>query len=149
MLGLADAAEHDQSMMYSEFKEQLTRSPQGWYETGLPWRGNHPPVPSNKIGSVRRLESLERRLERKNLMKDYNSVIKDQKQQGVVEPATNQGVKGKEFHIPHKEFVRESAQTKKIRIVYDASAKTSPEIPSLNDCFLQDQNCKTNFGKYW
>jgi hypothetical protein len=48
VLGLADTAEHDQSMVYSEFKEQLTRSPSGWYETGLPWRGNHPPLPSNR-----------------------------------------------------------------------------------------------------
>ena len=59
VLGLADTAEHDQSMVYSEFKEQLTRSPSGWYETGLPWRGNHPPLPLNEIGSIRRLQSLE------------------------------------------------------------------------------------------
>ncbi len=28
--------------VYEEFKEQLVRSPEGWYETGLPWRANHP-----------------------------------------------------------------------------------------------------------
>ena len=31
-------------------------------------------------------------------------------------------------------MVRESAQTTKMRIVYDASARESPEAPSLNDC---------------
>ena len=40
VLGLVDAAEHDQGSVYSEFKEQLVRSPNGWYETGLPWRGS-------------------------------------------------------------------------------------------------------------
>ncbi len=75
VLGLADGPEHDQSLVYSEFKEQLTRSPAGWYETGLPWRGNHPPLLSNKSGSMQRLQSLERRLQRKNLTEDYNTVI--------------------------------------------------------------------------
>ena len=133
VLGLADTSEHDQSMVYSEFKEQLTRSPSGWYETGLPWRGNHPPLPSNKTGSIRRLESLERRLERKNLTDDYNAVIEEQKQLGVVEPA-NEPATGKEFYIPHKEVIRESAQSTKMRVVYDASAKSSPASTSLNDC---------------
>ena len=42
VLGLADSSEHDQQAVYSEFKEQLVRNKEGWYETGLPWRGNHP-----------------------------------------------------------------------------------------------------------
>ena len=57
ILGLADIAEHDQSAIYSELKEQLSRSPSGWYETGLPWRGNHAPLPSNEVGSMHRLEA--------------------------------------------------------------------------------------------
>ena len=43
VLGLADSSEHDQLAVYSQFKEQLVRAEKGWYETGLPWRGNHPP----------------------------------------------------------------------------------------------------------
>ena len=124
-------------MVYNEFKEQLTRSPSGWYETRLPWHlpwlGTHPPLPTNKIGSIRRLQFLERRLQRKDLVEDYNTVIGEQKQQGIVEPANNKAT-GKEFYIPHKEVVRESAQSRKLRVVYDASAKDSPECPSLNDC---------------
>ena len=40
----------------------------------------------------------------------------------------------REFYIPHKYVIRESAQTTKMRIVYDASARATPEAPSLNDC---------------
>jgi len=43
VLGLVDSASGDQSAVYDKFKEQLVRSPEGWYETGLPWRGNCPP----------------------------------------------------------------------------------------------------------
>jgi hypothetical protein len=49
----------------------------------------------------------------------------------LVESANNEAA-GKEFYIPHKEVVRESAQS--LRVVYDASAKASPVSPSLNDC---------------
>ena len=40
---------------------------------------------------------------------------------------------GKEFYIPHKAVTRETAESTKIRIVYDASARASEKAPSLND----------------
>lgn len=46
VLGLKDTAEHDQNVVYEEFKEQLQRDTEGWYEVALPWKGNHPPLPS-------------------------------------------------------------------------------------------------------
>ena len=64
VLGLADAPTGDQGVVYEEFKEQLRRGEEGWYETGLPWKGNHPPLPSNKDGSLRRLRSLLQKLEK-------------------------------------------------------------------------------------
>ena len=56
VLGLEDSKDHDENIVHAEFEEQLQRSPEGWYETGLPWRSNHPELPSNKIGSLRRLD---------------------------------------------------------------------------------------------
>ena len=52
VLGLTDSSTGDQKEVYAEFKEQLTQDAEGWYETGLPWRGNHPPLPSNEVGSL-------------------------------------------------------------------------------------------------
>ena len=43
VLGLADAPAGNQFYVYDESKEQLTRSPDGWYETSLPWKGNRLP----------------------------------------------------------------------------------------------------------
>ena len=56
VLGLEDAPSGDQSVVYAEFREQLRRSPDGWYEARLPWKGDHPPLPSNESGSLKRLE---------------------------------------------------------------------------------------------
>lgn len=133
ILGLADTPEHDQSMVHAEFKEQLQRSPEGWYETGLPWRGNHPDLPTNEQGSIRRLSSLTRKLQRINLTDEYDAIIREQLQNKVVEVVPEEIV-GKEFYIPHKAVVRETAETTKMRIVYDASARATPESPSLNKC---------------
>ena len=36
----------------------------------------------------------------------------------------------KEFYFPHKPVFREGAETTKLRVVYDASAKSSRESPS-------------------
>ena len=47
VLGLKDNPSGDQEIVYKEFKEQLTRSSEGWYELSLPWKGNHPPLPNN------------------------------------------------------------------------------------------------------
>ena len=43
-------------------------------------------------------------------------------------------VTGREFYIPHKAVMREGAETMKMRIVYDASARAHDSTLSLNDC---------------
>ena len=133
VLGLQDSPTGDQGEIYKEFQEQLQRSPEGWYETSLPWKGNHPPLPNNKSGSMRRLESLARKLERSDILERYDQVIKDQLEQGIVERA-EEIPKGREFYLPHKPVVRESAESTKLRIVYDASARGRENSPSLNEC---------------
>ncbi len=54
VLGLAG----DQEAVYEEFKEQLSRNPEGWYESGLPWKGYLFPSGTNEANSQRRLRTL-------------------------------------------------------------------------------------------
>ena len=60
-------------------------------------------------------------------------IITQQLEDGVIELAP-QEASDKEFYIPHKAVVKNTAETTKLRIVYDASAKESRTSPSLNDC---------------
>ena len=133
VLGLEDTPEHDQRAVYSEFREQLVRDPEGWYETSLPWKGNHPPLPNNEKVSLRRLSNLQNKLQRLGVTKSYAEIIENQKSEGIVEVASNPP-QGKEFYIPHKPVIRMGAETTKLRIVYDASSRANPNVPSLNDC---------------
>ncbi|XP_068679106.1 uncharacterized protein [Montipora foliosa] len=133
VLGLADSSTGDQGDVYEEFKEQLVRSSEGWYETGLPWKGSCPPLPNNRDGSLRRLNTLVRKLRRTDMLDDYDAVIREQLREGVVEPAPAE-VTGREFYLPHRAVVRRSAETTKLRVVYDASARAQEKAPSLNEC---------------
>ena len=133
VLGLEDRPEHDQYAVHAEFCEQLVRHPEGWFETGLFWKSSHPPLPSNKSGSLRRLTQLDNKLQRLGITEKYAEVIKQQKSEGIVEAAT-QPPTGKTFYIPHKPVMRTEAESTKLRIVYDASARENVQAPSLNDC---------------
>ena len=134
VLGLEDRPEGDQESVYKEFKEQLQHSDEGYYTTGLPWKVNHQTLESNEKGSLCRLSQLCKKLKRNpELFDAYDQKIRDQISEGIVEKAPVQA-KEKEFYIPHKAVVRENAESTKLRIVYDASAKPSNNAPSLNDC---------------
>jgi len=104
VLGLADSHKSDRLEEYEEFKEQLERSPSGWYETELPWKANHPTLPTNEAVSKRRLEQLIRKLEW-NGQYDNDSIIQEQLQAGVVEL---------EFSVLHKGVTRENAESTKL-----------------------------------
>ena len=133
VLGLADSMENDQNVVYDDFKERLVRNSSGYYEVNLPWKANHPKISTNEVGSRRRLASLVRKLTREGNYDRYDDVIREQLDLGIIEPAPIEA-KGKQFYLPHKDVIKQSAETTKLRIVYDASAKESSDKPSLNEC---------------
>ena len=129
VLGLQDTPIGDQDVVHLVHLEQLKRSPEGWYETALPWKLGHPPLPNNKTGSLKRLASLVQRLKRNGKLEDYDAIIQQQLEEGVVEEA-EEPAQVKEFYIPHKAVIRESSETTKMRIVYDASPEPMMQLPS-------------------
>ena len=130
VLGLEDKPDGDQSTVYDEFKEQLVRSEEGRCETKLPWKANHPELSNNKEGGLGRLNSLVKRLQKDPYLfrKHDNLIIKDQLAEGIVEKAPTEA-NGKDFHIPHKPVVRESAESTKERVLYDSSARAYGQAP--------------------
>jgi hypothetical protein len=102
VLGLKDHQEQDQQFVYKEFQEQLTLSGEGWYETGLLWKPCHEPLTSNERNSLGRLSGLLKKLRRvPELLTQYDDIIRDQLNQGIVEKVANDLV-GKEFYLPHR-----------------------------------------------
>ena len=77
--------------------------------------------------------TLVQRLKKTEKFDEYDTIIQDQLQQGIIEEAEMPAT-AKEFYLPHRPVVRETAETTKTRIVYDAPAKSHDSEPSLNDC---------------
>uniref|UniRef100_A0A1X7UDI3 Reverse transcriptase domain-containing protein n=1 Tax=Amphimedon queenslandica TaxID=400682 RepID=A0A1X7UDI3_AMPQE len=78
---------------------------------------------------------LLKRLRRNpELLREYNQFIKDQIDNGIVEVVEDPTlVEGERVHyLPHHGVVRHDKRTTKLRIVYDASAKSNGL--SLNEC---------------
>ena len=70
-------------------------------------------------------------------MKEYDDIIQEQLRKGIIEVVPADEVPPNTIHyLPHHAVVRQNKSTTKVRVVYDASAK-SLSSPSLNDCLLK------------
>ena len=129
--GIEDVTRNES--VYSDFKAQLVRK-ENYYETGLIWKVGHPKLKSNKMGSLARLSNLLKKLNRDpKLFKMYDDVIQKQIQDGIVERVDpSKPVEG-EYYAPHRHVLKETAETSKLRVVNDCSAREKGS-PSLNEC---------------
>ena len=135
VLGLQEHGDENLNMVHEEFKESLQRKPDGSYITCLPWKPLHPPLKDNATIGRARLERLLKKMERDPVgLQQYHMIIQDQITQGIVEPAPETPTGDKIFYLPHRPVIKESAETTKIRIVYDASSSENTQSVSLNDC---------------
>ena len=84
------------------------------------------------------------------MLHEYDSIIREQTHRGIVEVVkdTSDDIRGRVHYLPHHAVIRYDKDTSKVRIVYDASARSS-EGPSLNDCLETrpkfDQNILLRF----
>ncbi len=100
VLGLKDAGIDDQATVYQEFKEQLTRNEDRWYETGLLSKNNHALLQSNKAGSIAQLKNLVPRLQTNpELFEQYDGIMQEQLSGGIIQKATSEPL-GRKFYIP-------------------------------------------------
>ena len=101
VLGIKNKNEGRNDELYQEFKEQLGRDESGCYETNLLSKANSPELPTNKLGSLRSLESLLKRLKKDpELLQEYDQIIRDQLKEGIIEEVSEDEPAG-EFYLPH------------------------------------------------
>ena len=129
-LGVTD----DETSVYEKLAQQIQHDGRR-YKVSLPWKEHHPLLPDHYDLCHKRLANLLKRLRQTpQLLSDYNTIIQDQLNDGIVEavtqtsPAANRRI----HYLPHHGVVRQDKATSKLRIVYDASAKSHGA--SLNNC---------------
>lgn len=105
----------------------------GRYHVKWPWKENMPELPDNRELALIRLKSCIARIRKKPDLRKYDSIKQDQLQNGVVGEVKNQKSEGIIHYIPHHAVITPQKSTTKVRIVYDASAKSNSDLPSLNE----------------
>lgn len=80
------------------------------------------------------MHGLLRRLRQEpTILREYDAIIRDQLERGMVEVVENKENSQRLTHyLPHHAVVRRDKTTTKVRVVYDVSARSNG--PSLNDC---------------
>ena len=124
----------NEALVYEKFVQQI-RFDGKRYEVSLPWKEHHQPLPDHFDLCNKRLTSLLKRLtQTPQLLAEYDAIIQDQLDKGIVEVVAQLtlAVSDQVHYLPHHGVVRQDKATSKLRIVYDASARSTG--PSLNDC---------------
>ena len=117
----------------------------GRYQVGLPWKQLKPNLSSNFGLASGRLRSLVKRLSPAQLS-EYDPVIQQQLAINVIEPVSHQSADNDSsvvHYMPHHR-VEHPGKSTKLRIVYDASAKTSRSQLSLNEALYRGPVIATN-----
>ncbi|XP_046854266.1 uncharacterized protein LOC124447403 [Xenia sp. Carnegie-2017] len=105
------------------------------YVVKLPWKQGHEHLPSNYSNSLARMKGQIKRLSNEpSLLKEYDNIIKEQLETGVIERVDESEPGVNVHYLPHQAVIRKEAKTTKLRIVYDASSKEGKRGTSLNDC---------------
>ena len=127
----------EEKMCEAHFVETCIREPSGRYAVVLPLKDGVS-LGESRSKAEFRLKQNERRFLRESeaLYDKYNEVVEEYFNLDHAEAVPqNELCAGNVYYMPHHGVVRESSSTTKLRVVFDASAKTSNGL-SLNDCLM-------------
>ncbi|GFT13533.1 integrase catalytic domain-containing protein [Trichonephila clavipes] len=117
------------------YLDHTRRNRDGRYVVSLPFKNDNA-LGDSKVQAKRRFFSLEKRLQANPELRDrYVKFMQDYEHLGHMQLVPNSELSkpsSKCFYLPHFGVVREQSETTKLRVVFDASAKTDSNL-SLND----------------
>jgi hypothetical protein len=134
-IGIVSEENSSHSNYLRDYQEKCITFKEGRYSAMLPWKPDHPTLPTNYNIAKRRTQNTIYRLKQQpEMLKKYGEIINEQEKRGFIEKVPNAEIPSRNAHyIPHHGVKKESTTTP-IRIVYDCSCKQSRDLPSLNDC---------------
>ncbi|CAK9797165.1 hypothetical protein ANTQUA_LOCUS1055 [Anthophora quadrimaculata] len=125
----------EESACEKHYIKHTSRDKQGRFTVRLPFNERRNLLGESKAMALKRFYSLERKLQRDSeLGKQYAEFLKEYVQLGhMTEVSDDRDSEG--YYLPHHAVIKDSSATTKVRVVFDASAKSSSGI-SLNDSLL-------------
>ncbi|XP_075157157.1 uncharacterized protein LOC142230391 [Haematobia irritans] len=120
----------------THFIQTTTRDLHGRFVVRLPLSEDAATLGESETSAYSRFLALERRFKRDNsLEKQYKDFMQSYEVLGHMTQSDPKTLPGPRYYIPHHCVLRPESSTTKLRVVFDASAKTSTNR-SLNDILL-------------
>lgn len=122
----------DNERCEDNFKRTVRRDNTGRYIVSLPFKHDPSGLGDSRNLAMSRFFNLERKLQREpQIYEEYRSFMRDYESLGHMKLAANPG----KYLIPHHAVVKNSNGVMKLRVVFDASARSSSGM-SLNDTLI-------------
>jgi hypothetical protein len=113
------------------FRQNFKRLPNGKYQVKIPFKEDNINIGESRKRAIARLIQLEEKLDMNPKLKvEYHKFLQEYLQLGHMEMSKEPTESG--YFIPHHGVLKEDAITTKLRVVFDASAKTT-NGKSLNE----------------
>ncbi|XP_023318925.1 uncharacterized protein LOC111694561 [Trichogramma pretiosum] len=123
----------DELVCERHYSEHTQRNSTGKYIVRLPFRDNVSQLGESRLHALKRFHNLERTFKFKpSLRKEYERVMNEYISLGHMSRCDDSS---EGYFLPHHAVIKEASETTKVRVVFDASAKTSTGI-SLNDVLM-------------
>lgn len=120
------------------FKNHHEYTCHGRYQVTLPKRPNHSPLGESRSQAVNRFITTEKTLQRKGTWQPFKNVVEEYFKLGHAETVPADEVDqphDSTYYLPMHAVHKPSSTTTKLRVVFDASAKTRTGV-SLNDILM-------------
>ncbi|XP_064386059.1 uncharacterized protein LOC135334711 [Halichondria panicea] len=128
----------EERFVVQHYANTHTKTNTGRFVVPLPKNPQAKPLGESRSSAIRRFLSLERSLHARNQFQEFASVMQEYVDMNHAElvPETNlKKPSEKVFYLPMHAVRKEDSTTTKLRVVFDASAKSSTGV-SLNDTLL-------------
>ena len=135
---LWEREETPKQLAVTTYKDTYQRLPDGRYSVCLPQIEPTPELGDSRPLALKCFLSNERSLQQRGQLSSYASTLKEYGDLGHSEKVPDQDLAtpaSQHFYMPAHGVVKEASTTTKLRVVFDASAKT-PTGVSLNDTLL-------------
>ena len=128
----------EEMMAIDHFKEHMKREADGRYSVSLPRKLPVPSLGESRQTALRRFNSNQRSLQKKGTWPPFEKAVQEYIEMDHAEKVPPEDLHkplGETYYLPMHGVTKDSSTTTKLRIVFDASAKTSTGV-SLNNTLL-------------
>ena len=128
----------DEARAVDHFNSTVQWSPDGCYSVCLPRKQPTPKLGESESVAIKRFSSNHRSLKRKGTWEVFNTAVHEYLELDHAEVIPHEQLEAPDmgiYYLPMHGVAKDSSTTTKLRVVFDASAKTSSTF-SLNDTLL-------------